>query len=253
MAQPGPIKSLHTSFAIVDLVSDQGPTTAAAIGAELDAPSSTVHDHLQTLDHLGCLVKRGQEYKIGMRFQEIGERLRRRLPLFQAARPELEDLATETGEFAPLMIEEDGYGVLLYTAEGETADHISLRSTYPGARTKLHTTATGKAILANMPEDRVSEIIDRHGLTEQTEDTVVDRETLMADLETAAERGYAVEYGERVRGLFSLGAPIMKDGNQLMGSIGLFGLIRQDESEIEERLAQQLLEVADVIEINLSY
>lgn len=253
MQSNAPVRSIERSFEVLECVADRGPITASAVAEELNMALTTAHDHLQTLVELGCLVHEDEEYVLGLRLLKLGERMRERLALYTVARPELVEIGSQTGEFAPLMVEEDGRGVVLFTAKGEKASHISLRPIYDGTKTDLHTTATGKAIMAHLPEARVEGIIQHHGLDAVTNHTITDRHALAADLATVRDRGYAFDEHERVRGMYSIGVPIFNGDSEILGSIGLYGPTEgRDEAFLTEELPKKLVEVADVIEINLN-
>jgi hypothetical protein len=98
------------------------------------------------------------------------------MKIYQVAKPEVDELASGTGEHANLMIEEHGRGVFLYKAQGDDAVQLD---THAGMRVPLHTTALGKAILAHSPSETVDAIVERHGLQQVTDQTITTREALM--------------------------------------------------------------------------
>jgi DNA-binding IclR family transcriptional regulator len=75
--------------------------------------------------------------------------------------------------------------VYLYTEVGESAVQTGA---HIGRRGPLHVSAAGKSILANLPEERVDEIIEEHGLSGGGEKSVSTRENLDETLETARKR-----------------------------------------------------------------
>lgn len=171
---------------------------------------------------------------------------------FQIARPEIERLASETGEHANLMIEENGKGVFLYVDKGGEA--VTLDTVHhTGMRVHLHTTALGKAILAYLPDERVEEIIGQHGLPVATERTIGTREELSAELDQIRERGYAIDNAERVQGMRCIGCPIL-GVEEAYGAIGVSAPTRRLEGPaFEEEIPALLQQIANIIEVNLSY
>ena len=181
-------------------------TGVTELATHLSMSKNTVHDHLATLRRHDYVTKDGDAYEIGLGFFEMGEYARKRRQIYEVARPKVTDLAEETGELANLLVEEHGRGVYLYRARGERAVTLD---THTGKRRYLHDTALGKAILAHLPDDRVREILDRHGLPAATPNTITDRERLHEELAEIRERGVAYCGQERVEGLQCVAAPIL--------------------------------------------
>lgn len=80
----------------------------------------------------------------------------------------------------------------------------------------------GKAILANFPRERVSDVVEEYGLPAWTENTITDEESLYEELNRIRNRGVAFDDEERIRGLQYVAAPIQCDG-ELLGAISVSG------------------------------
>jgi DNA-binding IclR family transcriptional regulator len=118
----------------------------------------------------------------------------------------------------------------------------------------LHCTALGKAILAYLPEERVREIIDTHGLPERTDATITDEEELFDELEGIRDRGYARDMEERVAGLLCVAAPIRNLDGDPLGAISVSGPTSRMKGErFDEEVPEELTSTANVIELNLNY
>lgn len=252
MSQKPPIKSARTTFAIVERLVILDGAGVSELAAELDTAKATIHDHLKTLDELGYIHKDGQEYQAGTKFLRIGEQIRVNMDIYRTAKPELRKLASKTGEHASLMVEENGVGVYLLNAEGPNTVNIV---TPEGTPTKLHTTAPGKAILAHLPEERIRAIIDEEGLTAETENTITDREELMAELDGVREQEYAVDKEEGLKGLQGVAEPVFsRKEDRIAGAISIYGPSRQtDMEDFETELVEELRRTVNIVEINFSY
>lgn len=245
------VGATETSLRILETLKGLDGAGVTEVANRLDLPKSTVHNHVSTLLRNEYVVKEGNTYRVGLQFLEFGEYIRNRMPIYDVARPEVERLADETGELSNLLVEEHGKGVYLSRAEGNKAVQLD---TYAGMRVHLHCTALGKAILAYLPEERVREILDTHGLPKRTETTITDEEELFDELEGIRERGYARDTEERVAGLRCVAAPIRNlDGNPL-GAISVSGPTSRMKGErFEEEVPEDLTSTANVIELNLNY
>ncbi len=244
------VDATETSFEIIEALADLEGAGVSELAATLGVPKSTTHNHLQTLVEKEYVVREGDTYDVGLRFLHLGEYSRTRNRLFAIARPEIESLATDTGEFVNLNVEEYGRGVFLYRAKGADAVHMD---THAGKRVYLHTTAFGKSILAHLSPERVDEIIDRHGLPVVTDRTITNPDELRAELNTISERGFALEREERLEGLCCVAAPIIV-GESVVGAVSVSGPeSRMQGTWFTEELPKLIQQTTNVIEVNLRY
>ena len=245
------VRASETTLRILETLKRMDGAGVTELAKELDQPKSTVHNHLSTLEQNEYVVKEDDAYRIGLQFLDFAEHVRSRTRIHEVGCPLVGDLAAETGELAHLLTEEHGRGVYLCREEGSDAVQLD---TYPGMRVHLHCTALGKAILAYLPDERVDEIVDRHGLPGRTAQTITDESELRSELETVRERGYAVDDEERLAGLRCLAAPINDPHGRPLGAVSVSGpTSRMEGARFETDLPEQLLGVANVVELNINY
>jgi IclR family acetate operon transcriptional repressor len=247
-----PIRSVETAFEIIQVIIARDGASLGELANELDKPKTTTHGYLKTLRNVDIVEKRDNQYRASSRLLDLGARVRNQLPLHRAAKPEVEALAKSTGQMASLMTEEQGEGVTLYTYGGIPELDIDV---YPGLHSKIHTTSGGKAILAHLPQSRVMEIVDRHGLEPKTKETITNVNNLFDELEKIREQGYAVNSGERVIGMRSYGAAITDRDGHPVGAMVVFGpdTLLSDYNQTEQPIHELLLEAVNIVEVNLNY
>lgn len=251
MNQNIPIKSVERSFDIVRMLQKTDKAGVSELAKELALPTSTVHDHLQTLESRGYVTKIDGTYRLGTQFLYIGDKLRRQNRTFQSCRQELRNLADDTGEHASLTIEESGLGIIFHHVRGEKAIEFN---TYPGRRTKLHLSAAGKAILASLSNDRVDEIVDKHGLRPRTDNSISSRAELEEELIKIRDREYALDDEGGISGMRGVGVPLFDQEERVLGAISLYGpRSRIDDSRFRNDLPNRLHEGANVIEIEYNF
>ena len=252
MANPtrNQVKSLRTTHSIIVALDELEGARVTELADHIDRPQSVVHNHLSTLKEMEYVVQNGDEYRIGLRFLEFGERARHRTELYETARPEVEKLADESGELITLMVEEHGRGIYLYVLQG------SKNIRYPaisGARTNLHCSAVGKSILAHLSEAAVDDVVDRHGHPAQSANTITDREELKEELESIRERGLAFDRQEFRAGMQSVGAPILQGDGDVAGSLSIAGPAHRMKGDLlTEEMPELLRRAINVIELNLT-
>lgn len=247
----GGVKSDETLFAILDVLQERGGAGVSEIAGELGVANSTVHRHLTSLHDNEYVVKRGGEYRLGYRFLDLGGAVRTADELVAQLQPHVRQLAEQTGEAAQFIVEEHGRGVYVYREEGDNAVRTRARV---GRRFPLHTGSASKAIMAALPEARVREIIDRHGLTAVTDQTVCDEATLWQELETIGEEGVAYNMGENIEGVWAVGAAVTRPDGQVLGGLSVAGPAHRMKDEwFEQQLPDRILGTINEFEITATY
>ena len=251
MEEDVPVKAAKISLEIVEVLRELDGAGVSEVARQLDRPTSTIHDHLRTLEQEEYLVKEGDEYRVSTRFLQLGDQARSRKKVFRIARSEIDELAEKTGEHANLMIEEHGLGVFLYRSRGPDAVRLD---THSGMRVTLQTTALGKTIMAFRPRAEVEEILDRHGLPEVTANTISDRDELFDTLDQVRERGYAYDDEERVKGMRCVAAPITDEDGRAIAAVSVSGpKSRMREERFTSDIPDQILRSVNVIEVNMTH
>lgn len=245
------VRSSEKTLRILEAIHELGGVGVTELAKYLDMSKATVHHHLSTLEQNEYVVNDGSTYRTGLKLLEMGERARRQSGLFEIAKPDVNELAEQTGELANLMIEEHGRGVYVHIASGEQAIRLDTRV---GTRQYLHTSALGKAILAHMPEEQFEAVIDRHGLPAQTPNTVTEKEVLEEELDEIRKRGVAFDGEERAEGIRCVAAPITDNQNQLVGAVSVSApSARMKHDRFRNKIPELVRDTATVIGINVSY
>jgi len=254
MAKRDEVRTLSTverACDVVETLQEYDGATVSDLAEHLDMSPGGVYNHLATLRERNYVVKRGETYHLSLRFFNRGMYVRNQRLLYTAGKHEIERLAEETGEYAHLMAEEFGRGLYLLKVKGEKAiseEFEQQKQEYPDY---LHLSSTGKAVLSELPRERVEEIVDQHSLPAVNENTITDKESLFQELETIRDRGYALNDQEEIRGTRAIGAPIMTE-DHVYGAVSISGPVsRFDESRLDE-IADQVLQVANVISVNIA-
>jgi len=214
------IGSTETSFRIVERLRADEVASVTALAEAVGVSKSTAHNHLQTLRRLGYVVREDDEYRLGLRFLGLGDRARDRHGLYYVAKPEADSLVDAVGERVQVMVEERGDGIYIYQS---LADQAVGTDSHIGTVVDLHATAVGKAYLAHLPNDERAALLDHLELTEQTPNTITDREALEAELAEIREDGCAFNGEERTVGMRAVGAPIVLDDGRVLGGISVSG------------------------------
>lgn len=245
------VKATETAFQLIESLRVEDGRTAVELAAEHDLSKSAVYNHLKTLEELGYVVHADGQYRLGLRFLNLGDFARNQTGLYDVARPEVEELVDITGERCQVMVEEANQGVYICQTAGDKGFHTDSNI---GAPINLHSTAVGKAYLAHLPQERREELLDANEMEQHTDQTVVDRDDLMEELDRVRERGYGFNDEERILSMRAVGAPIKTEDGEPIGSLSVSGpTTRMNGDWFEEELPELVSRVARIIAIKATY
>jgi DNA-binding IclR family transcriptional regulator len=227
-----PISSVKRSYDVVDAIRHCGTAGVTELSKRLDRPKSTIHNHLRTLEQLGYVVKVNGEYRLSTRYFHIGWEARTNHEVFRHGLDSVKRLEQESGGHVQLLIEENGLGAILFATHWRQDDYTPAADRLSLTRVHLHTNAPGKAILARLPTDQLSVIIDRYGLPSRTDQTITDEQTLRSELEAIRSRGYAIDREETLVSSTGVGVAITTDSD-VYGAVAVYGPSNEVVTTIE--------------------
>lgn len=246
------IQAVDNTFEILHALRDRGWTGVSELAEDLDIPKSTVHVYLSTLHDNGYLTKEDGQYRPSLRFLEMGGNIRQRLTIFQTARQHIDELSNRTGEVANLGVEENGQRVLLYTTEPPEGIFDNAPT---GEFKPIHWTAIGKALLAQLSDSRIREIVDDRGLPAATDKTITDIDELFEEVERIREQGYAVEDEEHWEQIKAIAVPIEHLSDPpVRAAVAISGpKNRIGEGERVEEFLEEIRSTVNVIELEYEH
>jgi hypothetical protein len=120
-----------------------------------------------------------------------------------------------------------------------------------GMSLRLHSTAIGKAILAELSDDEVLAVAGRTGLVRLTPNTLTSDEDLLAHLEGVRARGYAIDDEENEPSIRCVGAAVFDHTGQVLGGISVSALAMDMTRETLETLAPEVMSAAREVSLAL--
>lgn len=242
------IRAVERASQIIGVLRDEGQLGVTQLSSKLEMSKGTIHTHLVTLSEEGFVTQANGKYQLSLRLLGLSEQVTDRIEIYDLVREQIDRLAEETGERAQFSMMEDDMVITVYRAEGEEA----IRATVTiGTPQYPHSIAVGKAMIAYLPDHRIDEIVEKHGLPKHTENTIVDVADLKTHLEEIRSREYAIDNEERIRGVRCIGTPLRDDSGRVLGGISISSPARRMSDErIETELKERLLRTANVIEVN---
>lgn len=244
------IRSVKIAFNIIEVLQDRGQIGVTELADELEHSKSTIYSHLQTLEERKIIVREQNGYRLSLRILDMATHVREQIGNYDVIRNAVEKLADETGEIAQFGVEEHGKVSYLYKATGD--ESVKTRSRI-GTQEPMYSTSLGKAILAFLPPQRTEEIVQSASFDPHTPQTVTSPEDLYDQLEEIAERGYAIDDEENIRGVRCIAAPV-ENGDVVLGAISITGpSSRFTQDYLDGELSEHVQRAANVIEINTKF
>ena len=174
MAEPaksGGVQSVGRVLDLLEIVGDAGGEIGLSeLATRSGLPLPSIHRLVRTL------VQRGYMRQLSNRRYALGARL---VPLGQVAgtmlgawaQPVLTGLVDALGESANLAVLD--HDAVMYIGQVPSR-HTMRMFTEPGRRVPAHCTGVGKALLSQLPDDAVRELLARTGMPAATPNTITD-------------------------------------------------------------------------------
>jgi IclR family KDG regulon transcriptional repressor len=182
---------------------------------------TTVHRLLGTLENKRFVTRDKVTglYRLGFRLIEMASLVLQDVDLHRWAQPYLQRLSDECGETVDLSILDGSH--VIYLQVIESSQRVKLAAAV-GQRLPAFCTASGKALLAHLPEEQVRKILGEN-LTKYTGTTPVTIPEILEALQATRERGYAISEQEYERDINAVAAPIFDVEHQPIASVAIVG------------------------------
>lgn len=238
--------------ALAILAASSSDCSLAELCPALKLHKSTVHRLMMVLEQHRLVVKNPEtgRYRLGLRLYELGSRAIDGLDLRGRARPYLDRLQAEFGETVFFCILDEGQ--VFYVEKVESQRSVRTACTV-GSRAPAYCTAVGKAMLAELPEAEVNQIVRRWGLKPVTANTITTAGALKAELKAVRTRGYAIDDEEKEQGLRCVSAAVRGHSGKLFAAMSVSGpAFRITRARIPE-VGHAVMRAANELSAELGY
>lgn len=236
------------------LAESEGDVSVAKVAEEANLPTSTTHRLLGLLVNAG-LAQRGDRtgtYRVGLEFLRLGGLVFSRTQVMAVAEGFMQRIAEATGETCALSlyVPSEQKGMIAKVVHGShplryEAELFKVSSLCFGA--------TGRGVLAFLPDDVIDRILARHEISPMTGRPLADKRVVRRELGEIKRRGYAISRGQRTPGAVGLAAPVFKGVGGVVGALCItMPEMRYLESK-EVKLAHVLVEQASGLSATLGH
>ena len=206
-AEPAGVKSAHRTIGLIETFAAQDAWLSLAdLHGRTGIPRSSLHGLLRTLMDAGWLEADAgnTRYRLGVRALICGTAYLDRDPVVPYATEALEQVREQTGFTTHYARRNGDQVVYLESRESRHSVHLISRV---GRTLPAHSTALGKALLAELTQDEIAGLLP-DPMPAVTERTVVSLDALHAECAEIRERGYAAEVEEGTPGIRCVAAVV---------------------------------------------
>lgn len=213
------IQSVERALTILQiLAAAREPMMLSDLAGKARINVSTCHHIVATLVGRGFVLHAGRNrgYMLSSKLRELTEMGARELDLSEFVRPALTALAEQLAEGVQMAVLRDN-ALMTQLRVGSSscvAEPDELRK-----MSALHATATGKAILAWLPETEMARVISANGLNGYTDRTITTLSGLIEELRHVRRSGFAIDNEELDRGVVCVGAAVRDEKGAVIASI----------------------------------
>jgi IclR family transcriptional regulator, pca regulon regulatory protein len=201
------VQSLQRGLDVIKAFSRTEPElTLSEIASRTSLTRAAARRFLITLRDLGYVSSDGRAFSLTPRVLELGYSYLSSLPIWEVARPYLEELAAEVNETTSASVL-DGDDIV-FVVRIETKRIMSMNLGV-GSRLPAWATAMGRVLLASLPDRELDAVLRRAKPRPLTPMTVTDRVQLRKIVEAARRDGWTLVDQEVEEGVRSLAVPIV--------------------------------------------
>ncbi len=243
------VQVIERMFLLLDILAAHEQPVSLKTLAELSGlHPSTTHRILNDLT-LGRFVERPEagSYRLGMRLLELGNLVKARLSVRDAALGPMRELHRLIQQPVNLSVRQGDEIVYVERAYSERSGMQVVRAI--GGRAPLHLTSVGKLFLAADDLPKLRAYAARTGLAGQTRNSLTQLNKLDQELQTARQTGVARDNEELELGVRCMAAGIRDDHGKLVAGLS----ISAPADRLDEGWLPKLKETAAEISRALGY
>jgi len=248
------VQSLARGFSVLTKVCEnETPLSLSELAKKSDLSIGAIQRLTYTMEKIGLLERdiRTKRFRTGSRMISLALSITRNLELKKIAHPFMQELSDEIGEVVGLGAIEGDLIILADIIHTQQVLNINMN---PGTIIPAHSTSTGKAIVAFLPDARIEEIISIHGLTKITPNTITSVKAFKKELEQVRALGFATAFDEHTFGLTTIAAPVRNGEGEVTASMVIMvHSIKIPKEEFISSFKKKVVQTADQISLAMGY
>ena len=242
------LSSVNNTLGLLDVLAKHGSMSLAELARTTGHDKASLFRMMHTLEANGFVSKDDDaRYSLGLKLLYLGGSVVAHQDLTEVARPRMMAFCREKGISVHLARLS---GTRVVTTEVETPAADLQVTGRIGMSARVHSTAMGRAILANMDEAEVERMMPSFKYVAYTPRSIKNDDELLAVLEKVRTDGYATDINDRYQGFGSIAAPIFDFSGRCVAACGIVTLAQAVEENLEA-YAADIRELAHAISTDL--
>jgi IclR family acetate operon transcriptional repressor len=238
------IQSVVRALDILEVLAKESDGLALSeLSSRVGLNTSTCHHLISTLVARGYVLHLGRSrgYALGSKVHEMVDLALGESDPSELLKDDLRLLGSQIGHGVQLAVlaETSLLTKLRFPAPDRDAEALE-----PDELIKLralHATATGKAIMAWLPEIELVRVISVNGLTRYTGKTLTTLSGLIENLRLVRRYGYSIDDEELKDGVVCIGAALRDSGGAIVGSISMTATSDKMTKEYRVEIAKKMV------------
>ena len=249
----GGVQSIARAFSIAEEIArNRDGIGLAELSKRVGLHNSTTFHLVKTMVSLGYVsqLADSRKYRIGRRMFTLAAGALDEIELVNVATPVLEKLTRETGEYTHFAIRTGDQIVVVAKVAGTGIFQMVDRT---GAVRPAHATALGKVLLATLTPAQLTLYLDNYELQKFTAKTIVERETLLREIEEVRRKGLAFDDGEFDAEARCVAVPVRDFTGRVAGAIGMSGPMWRLSLQALQEKSKHVREAAQALSAELGF
>jgi len=245
------VKAVFKALELLEIMCKEKRYGVRDLSQKIGLTRSTVSRLVATLEQAGYVEQEHErgKYRATLKIFALGNEVIQHLDIREKAYPLMQQLASETEETVNLAVLDGNQIMYIFKID---STHLLKSSAPVGSRPPVHCNASGKVILAYLPEDKKKVLLPSE-LQSFTPNTITSLSELDAELARVRVNGYAVDSEEWSLNTRALAAPVWDYEGKIFAALTIAGpSVRMSAQRLDD-LVQPLLQAAGELSAKLGY
>ncbi|MEX1080133.1 MAG: IclR family transcriptional regulator [Homoserinimonas sp.] len=182
---------------------------------------SSAHLLLSTLEQEKFVTgSKSGVYRLGLAAFEVGAALPMSLKFDESRLHGMRSLANRSGEAVSISVQANTDAIIIKRIESAELLRAEIKL---GTRMPLHASASGKVLLATMPEMAILSLYPDEELPRARQATLKTRSELVEHIRSVREAGFAINANELTHGVVAIACAIPDENGNIIGALSIAG------------------------------
>ena len=243
-------QSLKRALDLFDLLAMNSPMSIVDISKALCVTRTTVYSLVAPLLETNYIEKDEAtgKYRLGYKFFEIGRQYRHYYPFLPALEAGAKKLSQKVDcKINGMVLKPKGIALIIASIDMSQNTMPDIDSTVP-----VSVSACGKVLLSALDDNELEETLSNMNFVRLTDKSIMDADTLRAEIMQVRTNGYGTEYGELFAFWGCIAAPIRSIGGKVVAAMSVTSTLERLQRE-RDYLLKELIDTATRVSMVLGW